>query len=343
MKSLKLKIAIFQTSKNITAFSQFFPFDSLLVFWHTSSLIMVFWKLKYFFIATLLLTQFPTFANDGENPHPLTPINGNNVLSSFSANWRIQEAQFLLLDILKVNRQMIRSQNIQIQKLLTVLYETNKKRHRHIAAKKLIEIMESSEYERMQQELINLAALAEDDEAPVSFRLAAIETLSENTLPNKWIDSSLNEAIHFTNDNQLVFAIKETQQKLKENYAKTGVKLSKLYSFSSPYVIKAVAFIWFGIYENNPHINNHLLQLLSSRHPNKQAIGLLVAEKLRTHYPKAISVNTSKKIDELRSNNHSSDSFFPSPTSYQSTQVNGRKVSKNSSRITLCETEFTPL
>lgn len=289
------------------------------------------------FIITLLLTYTFVFAGDREVSTPLY-VTGNNTLS---AKWRIGETQLLLLDILKVNRQIIRSQNIQIQKLLTVLSETNKKRHRQVAAKKLIDKMESSEYEKMQQELIKLTELAGDEELPVSFRLAAVKALSENTLPNKWIDFSLDEALHFTNNRQLKLVIKTTQKKLKENYAKTGMKFSKLYSFRSLYIIKAMALIWFNIYENNPNIIRHLPQLLYSGNPNKQAIGLLVAEKIKTYYPHVIN---DLKADALLAENPNAASFALSPEFYQSiTKINGNGVSKRNVKATPCETKFTPL
>ena len=327
------------------------PFDRLFGFWQTPPLMMlILLKLKYFFIAVLVLTQTVAFAGDTENPNAaiLTDVNSASFPSRFPPRRQSQKTQHLFLDILEINRQMIRSQNMQIQNLLETLSTTNDSRKRDIVAQKLIELMESSNYEKMKQELDKMVILAEDDSVPIPPRIVAIKALSEHTLPNKWIDFSLMKALKNATGTKLTLIIKETQKKLKENYAITGKRFSKLYSFDSPYVRKAAVLIWIDMYENNPDIATHLRHLLSNEKPNRQAIGLLVAEKLDEYYsyPQIRDdTNIQEKIRELRSNNSHLASLSPSADSSQPKKPNRNRKSKNGTKLesTACEGEFITL
>ena len=313
-------------------------------------MMLILLRLKYFFIAALFLLQALAFAGNAEHQNAaiLTDVNSAYFPSRFPPRRQSQKTQRLFLDILKINQRIIRSQNTQIQNLLKTLSTTNNNRKRDIVAQKLIELMESSDYEKMKQELDKMMILAEDDSVPIPPRIVAIKTLSEHTLPNKWIDFSLMKTLKNAAGTKLTLIIKETQKKLKENYAITGERFSKLYSFDSPYVRKAAVLIWIGMYENNPDIATHLRHLLSNEKPNRQAIGLLVAEKLDEHYSYPQIRNDSniqEKIRELRSNNSHLASLSPASDSSPPKKPNRNQISKNGTKLenTACEGEFITL
>ena len=150
-----------------------------------------------FFIAVLVLTQTVAFASDIKNPDAGFLTNGNRAFFPpyFSTKQPSQRIQDRIWNNLEASRQMIRFQNTQIQNLLTSLGTTNDPEKQDTIAQKLIEIMESPDYQKMKQELRELSALFTNNEANVSVQIAAVKILAEHTLPSKWIDDSLIESV----------------------------------------------------------------------------------------------------------------------------------------------------
>lgn len=75
----------------------------------------------------------------------------------------------------------------KIRVLLTSLIKANSAQARDIKAREFKQFMESEEFPYIKQGMEKLEDIVENEQASVSLQIAALEAITEHTLPNYWI------------------------------------------------------------------------------------------------------------------------------------------------------------